>query len=500
MCLLVSFSCAPPTPTPPPAPEPVTPVPPATTTPSPSPPTSPEPTPSELKVHFIDVGQGDSILIDFGETEVLVDGGNKSPGVTAYLKAYVDGPIEAMVATHPHADHIGGLIAVLANFKVDGIWLNGDTSTSQTYNEFMSAVNAEGAEVHVAKRGDQIKAGSLILDVLNPIQPLSGSTNNKSIVLLFSHGSIDFLFTGDAEKEAEASMLSAHVVPDVEILKVGHHGSRTASSKPFLQAAKPDRAIYMAGKGNSYGHPHDETIAALIEVGAEVYGTDICGTIVVTSDGKSFSVQREKQCAPRAPPVVAPEPAKFVVSDLSISPGEVIAGESVTISFDVANSGSTTGTHTVTLKVNGSELATKSLTLDPGQSQRVTFTAKTESGGTYTVEVDGLKGVFTATGKAVSGALAVSASVKFASLGGGTQTLYATVTLNGHPVQGADVGITVYYKTVTRTFTASPTGSDGKTQISWSVGRPRGGYTVKIKVVATYQGQSASTTTGFYAP
>ncbi len=202
-----------------------------------------------------------------------------------------------------------------------------------------------------------------------------------------------------------------------------------------------------------------------------------------------------------APPVVAPEPAKFVVSDLSISPGEVIAGESVTISFDVANSGGTTGTHTVTLKVNGSELATKSLTLDPGQSQRIAFTAKTESGGTYTVEVDGLKGTFTATEKAVSRALAVSASVKFASLGGGTQTLYATVTtLDGQPVQGADVSITVYYKTVTRAFTASPTGADGRTQISWSVGRPRGGYTVRIKVVATYQGQSASTTTGFYAP
>ena len=465
--------------------------------PASTPTTPPE---SELRVHFIDVGQGDSILVDFGEIEVLIDGGDRSPGVVSYLTDYVDGPIEALVATHPHADHIGGLIEVLANFTVDDIWLNGDKSTSQSYNEFVSAVNSEGAEVHVAKRGDQIKTGSLILDILNPTQPLSGSTNNKSIVLLLSHGDTGFLFTGDAETEAEASMLSAHLIPDVEILKVGHHGSRTASSKPFLQAAKPDVAIYMAGKDNSYGHPHQETITALTEVGAETYGTDIHGTIVVTTDGKSHSVELGKQAAPRAPPIVAPEPAKFVLSNLSISPGEVVAGESVIISFDVANSGGTTGTHTVTLKVNRSELATKSLTLDSGQSQRVTFTAKTESGGTYTVEVDGLEGAFTATEKAVSGDLAVSASVKFPSLGGGTQTLYATVTLDGWPVQGADVGITVYYKTVTRTFTGSPTGADGKTQISWSVGRPRGGYTVRIKVVATYQGQSASTTTGFYAP
>jgi len=240
----------------------------------------------------------------------------------------------------------------------------------------------------------------------------------------------------------------------------------------------------------------------------DYWGGDASGsspTTAITMDSNKsitahFKLAETPPTHPTSEEPSTPEPAEFVVSDLSISPGEVIAGESVTISFDVANSGGTTGTHTVTLKVNGSEIATKSLTLDAEQSQRVTFTAKTESGGTYTVEVDGLKGAFTATEKAVSGALAVSASVKFASLGGGTQTLYATITLNGHPVQGADVGITVYYKTVTRTFTASPTGSDGKTQISWSVGRPRGGYTVKIKVVATYQGQSASTTTGFYAP
>lgn len=484
-----------PSPTPTPSPAPTTPSP----TPTPSP-AAPALVPSELKVHFIDVGQGDSILIDFGETEVLVDGGDRSPGVVAYLKRYVDGPIEVMVATHPHADHIGGLIAVLANFTVGDIWLNGDASTSQTYSEFISAVNAEGAEVHVAKRGDQIKTGSLILDILNPAQPLSGSTNNKSIVLLLSHGDTDFLFTGDAETEAEASMIAADVIPDVEILKVGHHGSKTASLKQFLQVVKPEVAIYMAGEGNSYGHPHQETLVALVEIGADIYGTDIHGTIVVTSDGKSFSIQLEKQAAPRAPPASAPEPARFVVSNLSISPSEVKAGESVTVSFDMTNSGGTSGTHTVTLKVNGSELATKSVALDPGQSQRVNFTAKTESSGTFTVEVDGLKGTIKATERAVQGTLAVSASVKFPTLGGGTQTLYATVTKDGQPVQGAEVSITVYYKTVTRAFTGPATGPDGKTQIMWSVGRPRGGYTVRIEVVATYQGQRATTTTGFYAP
>ena len=318
--LLVLSSCVHPVPTPtpeptePPAPAPTTEptLPPASTptpeptlppapspTPEPTSPPAPTPTPSpttqELKVHFIDVGQGDSILIDFGDIEILIDGGNKSPGVVTYLADYVDGALEAIIATHPHADHIGGLIAVLNAFEIEEIWLNGDTSTSKTYAEFMAAVQAEDAVVNIGKRGDKINVGELSLLILNPAT-LDGTTNNNSIVLSLQYGNVDFLFTGDAEQEAEAAMLVSGVVPvpDVEILKVGHHGSRTASSRDFLTATSPEVAIYMAGKGNSYGHPHQETITALTEVGAEIYGTDIHGTIVVTTDGKAYTLQLEK--------------------------------------------------------------------------------------------------------------------------------------------------------------------------------------------------------------
>ena len=247
--------------------------------------------PGTLAVHFIDVGEGDSILLDIGDKEVLIDGGGKSPGVVRYIDDYVDGRLEVMVATHPHADHIGGLISVLRAFEVDEIWLNGDTSTSQTYSQFMSAVNSEGAQVFTARRGDTIQAGNLTFNVLHPAN-LNGSTNDDSIVLSLSYGQIDFLFTGDVEQEAEASMLVQSVVPvpDVEVLKVGHHGSRTASSMQFLQVIKPECAIYMAGQDNSYGHPHEEAIANLCEVGAEIYGTDIHGTVVVTTDGATYDV------------------------------------------------------------------------------------------------------------------------------------------------------------------------------------------------------------------
>jgi beta-lactamase superfamily II metal-dependent hydrolase len=289
---------------------------PPTTQPAPIiPPTTPTPVlpNSELKVYFVDVGQGDSILIDSGDTEVLVDGGDKAPGAVSFLKNRVDGALEVMVATHPHADHIGGLNAVLADFKVDDIWLNGDTSSSATYSEFMSAVNAEGAAIHTAKRGDTIRAGDLSLDVLNPSEPFLDSTNNRSIVLLLHYGDIDFLFTGDAEREAETSMLTAGLIPDVEVLKVGHHGSRTASSRQFLEACQPEVAIYMAGKGNSFGHPHQETITALTDIGAKIYGTDVNGNICITTDGKAYTVQLEKQALPPLPP----SPPQPVISEPS---------------------------------------------------------------------------------------------------------------------------------------------------------------------------------------
>lgn len=243
----------------------------------------------QLVVHFIDVGQGDAILIDYGNYEMLIDGG-RSGNVSSYISRYVDGDLEKMVATHPHADHIGGLINVLDSFVVDDIWLNGDNETTQTYATFMARVNAEGAQVHNAQRGDQIRLSTLTFDVLHPTSPLGTDTNENSIVLKLSFGQVDFLFNGDAGAGAEASMLSAGLIENTEILKVGHHGSKTSSTQAFLVAAKPEIAVYSAGVGNTYGHPAPETIARLQAVGASIYGTDVYGTIIVTTDGTTYNV------------------------------------------------------------------------------------------------------------------------------------------------------------------------------------------------------------------
>jgi competence protein ComEC len=250
---------------------------------------------SQLCVYYIDVGQGDAILIDYGTSEVLIDGGDKSAGagLVSYLAPLVQGKLEAVIATHIHADHIGGLPAVMAAFQVGQIWYNGEEGTSQTYINFMTAAQNEGAVIRVARRGEALAVGGLMLNILHPADD-SGSANNNSVVVSISFGDVGFLFTGDAEKEAEADMLAAGVVSHADILKAGHHASRTASSAPFLAVVLPQVAIYCAKTGNSYGHPHIETITALQGLGVEIYGTDINGTIVVATDGKTYSVQPER--------------------------------------------------------------------------------------------------------------------------------------------------------------------------------------------------------------
>ncbi|MGD0779729.1 MAG: ComEC/Rec2 family competence protein [Dehalococcoidales bacterium] len=248
--------------------------------------------PVSLTVHFIDVGQGDSILIDLGETEVLIDGGSKGTGAANYIGAYVDGPLETIVVTHPHEDHIGGLPAVFDAFEVQEVWLNGETATSKAYTDLMNAINTEGSIVHEAKRGMSIQVGTLVFSVLNPETPLTDDVNNNSIVLRLSYGETDFLFMGDAQKKAESSMLS--LLTSTEILKVGHHGSDTSSSTVFLNVIKPETAIISVAKVNSYHHPAQVTLNDLTAIGATIYKTSDSGTIKITTDGNTYTVQTEK--------------------------------------------------------------------------------------------------------------------------------------------------------------------------------------------------------------
>jgi competence protein ComEC len=286
------------TPTPEPTPA-ATPSPPGET-PTPSPPL-PSPTPTTFTAHFIDVGQGDAILIEANGTVILVDGGDASANVEDYLQAQGIQDIDLMVATHPHEDYIRGLIDVLVLYDVHEVWTSGATHASQTYQNFAAYVTDEGATKRDVSRGYSAQMGALEIDVLHPRPPLTGNLNQDSLILHVSCGQLDVLLTGHATTGSEARMLAAGVLGDVEVFKVGHHGSDTSTSADFLSAITPEDAVISVGTGNTYGHPHQETLDRLAAAEVTVYRTDQDGTVLLTSDCNTYSITTEEP-APTASP------------------------------------------------------------------------------------------------------------------------------------------------------------------------------------------------------
>ncbi|MFB5284870.1 ComEC/Rec2 family competence protein [Peribacillus asahii] len=257
-------------------------------------------TPSEaastVKVHIIDVGQGDSILIQTGNENILIDAGNKGTGdeVVAYLKKQKVKTLNAVVSTHPDADHIGGLDEVIYAFKVNKVYAPKVSHTTVAYKDFLTAVKKKGLKITTATKGVEIstKAKDISLKFIAPVKTYSKSDlNNWSAVLLLTHGSKKFLFTGDAEKEAEADMLAKKLIPKVDVLKVGHHGSKDSTTTSLLNKAKPTYAAISVGKSNRYGHPTSQTLNRLKAAKSKVYRTDKQGNIIFTSTGKKITVK-----------------------------------------------------------------------------------------------------------------------------------------------------------------------------------------------------------------
>jgi len=240
-----------------------------------------------ITVHFIDVGQGDSIFIDTSGLDVLVDGGSRTAGdtVVEYLNNLSVVKIDLVVATHMDADHIGGLIAVLSStIQVDEVPTNDQTHDSKTYEDFMAL--AKTHPVKAAQRGDTyILTQNVNLTILNPVQPLEfDDQNENSVAMRLQIGGSSFLLMGDTEASAESSILQSGLEIDSDVLKVGHHGSRYSTTEAFLNAVSPSIAVISAGEDNQFGHPHQETLDKLLGRGINVYATYQSGTIVMSAN------------------------------------------------------------------------------------------------------------------------------------------------------------------------------------------------------------------------
>ena len=251
-----------------------------------------------LKVHYIDVGQGDSTLLEFDGFSMLIDAGNwNSTEAVDYLKQQGIKDIDIVIGTHPDADHIGQLAQVIGEFEVGEVWMSGNTSSSNTFLNILQAIEASGSDYVEPRSGDSFDVGSLQIDVLYPDE-ITGAANEESVSMKMTYGDVRFVFTGDAGVKQEQEMIDSGMDLDAEILHLGHHGSNTSTSPALLEAVTPEVAIYSAGADNSYGHPHAEVIAAAENAGAEVYGTDVNGTILVETDGKSYNVKTQQEGVP----------------------------------------------------------------------------------------------------------------------------------------------------------------------------------------------------------
>ncbi|WP_397538391.1 ComEC/Rec2 family competence protein [Rummeliibacillus pycnus] len=253
----------------------------------------------QVSVHIIDVGQGDSIFIQTPKENIVIDGGNKGKGETVieYLKQHGVKQLDAVISTHPDADHIGGLADIIDAFPVKSVYSPRITHTTIAYRNFLQSVKAQNLKIKVAKEGVSIPVDEKSLDLhfIGPVKDYSKSDlNDWSGVLLMQHGDKKFLFTGDAETPAEEDMLEAGLIPKVDVLKVSHHGAKEATNADFLAVAKPTYAAISVGEGNRYHHPTDEALSRLNAVHAKIYRTDQHGSIVFTSNGSTISVKVEK--------------------------------------------------------------------------------------------------------------------------------------------------------------------------------------------------------------
>lgn len=252
-----------------------------------------DPSAPSLTIHFLDVGQGDAILVTINGQRLLVDGGPSRERLRARLEALGVTDIDAVLVTNPDADHIRGLIEALSMFQVETFYSSASTNPSDTYSELLAAVAAEPRiQVVTLTRGATVPLGGVDLNVLHPLE-ISGDRNDDSVAMRLTCGNLSVLLMGDATTKSEESILAAGLASKADVVKAGHHGSRTSSGEPFVALARPTYVVFSAGRDSQFGHPHAEVVARYQAAGAQAVYTDTTpedDTPVLTSDCRTYSL------------------------------------------------------------------------------------------------------------------------------------------------------------------------------------------------------------------
>ncbi|KOF56977.1 competence protein ComE [Clostridium sp. DMHC 10] len=245
----------------------------------------------KLKIHYIDVGQGDSILVQKNYSNMLIDTGtnDSTEKLISYLKKQNIRKIDYLILTHPHEDHIGGADAVIKDFDIGKLYMPKVGTSTKTFRDVLMAMKNKDLKANEPELLESFKFEDANCTFYGPINSEKKDLNTYSIILKLTYGSTKFLFTGDAQAENERAMISKGYDLSADVLKLGHHGSRTSTSNDFLDKVNPKYTVISCGKENDYGHPHKETVNRLKSRNIPLYRTDENGTIICTSDGKNIS-------------------------------------------------------------------------------------------------------------------------------------------------------------------------------------------------------------------
>ena len=251
---------------------------------------------SKFEVHFIDVGQADSILVICDGKTMLIDGGNVADSSLVYTYLQKNGirHLDYVVCTHAHEDHVGGLSGALSYATAGTVYSPVRTYTTKAFSNFVQKVEIQGKKLTIPKAGSSFSLGEATVSVLGPLKEYE-DPNNTSIVLRVVYGELSFLFTGDMERDAELDLIEAGINLSATVLKVGHHGSSTSTSYRFLKEVAPKYAVISVGEDNDYNHPHDAVLSRLRDADVKLYRTDLQGDVICTSrDGKTLNFVTRK--------------------------------------------------------------------------------------------------------------------------------------------------------------------------------------------------------------